>query len=220
MLFDLSAYQRERFVVTAIYGLLEYGPKSIVALEWQPEDGRAIRYLKPPDSGSVRFYYGAGRERTAATKATFAMETFDDVPIELLDWQPGASLAIKSGSVDVVLCTSGAGGHLGLKGLKEAIKESARVLKATGQFILFREADDKRPLPEAASTLFAVNQTREEAGLALQQLLPRSAAQRGPGMRPRVRPGARPSARPGSRPGARPARPQRGRGGGGQRHRV
>lgn len=172
MLFDLGGYQRERFVMTSIFDLVALGPKNIVGLEFQPEDGRAVRYLQPPDGGSLTRYIVAGTGYTDTAKATFQMETFQNIPVDLMDWRPGASLAVPAGSIDVVLIQSSAAESLGPKGLQQAIKEAARLLKPFGQFILFREADNRRPLPEVIATYFSVNATVEESCLILSKLVP------------------------------------------------
>merc|ERR1712129_107323 len=85
------------------------------------------------------------------------------------------------------------------RGLQLALKESARVLKPTGQLMLYREEGEgqRKPLPEIVEALYTVDATRSEGSLVLRQLLPK------PESSSRVRPKPRARAAPGA--GARSA---------------
>jgi len=176
MLFDFGAFNKEKFIVESTLELLSYGPSEVLGLEWQPEDGRAVRYLKPPAPGRLKEYCFAGKGYSSTELEKFSMQTFDDVPISFLDWAPGVgSLGLEDNTVDIVFISAYAIDALKPKGLRLALKESARVLKATGQLMLYREEDEggKKPLPEIVQALYTVNATRSEGSLVLRQLLPK-----------------------------------------------
>jgi len=176
MLFDFGAFSKEKFIVESMFELLSYGPPEVLGLEWQPEDGRAVRYLKPPAPGRLKEYCFAGKGYSSTQLENFNYQSFDDTPITFLEWAPSVgSISLKNDMVDVALISAFAIDALKPKGFQLALKESARILKPTGQLILFREEGQggKKPLPEIVEALYTVNVTKSEGTLGLWQLLPK-----------------------------------------------
>lgn len=169
MLFDFGKYTKESFVVTAIGDIVASAPKKFQALEWEPEDARGVRYLNNNDL-MMAGYTAVGvpvteKMRVMFEKTKVASEA--QVPVSFLNWRPGDALGLADGSADVALLLSGAEERLGKKGLQKLFKETARVLKRRGQFIVFHEANAVEPLPVTAEVYFTATGTTRDKSTGL-----------------------------------------------------
>lgn len=178
-LFDMSGYNKERFVVGTAMELMQEIPfrrSGPVVLEWSPENGRGIRYMKPIDGG-IKKYIAVDTSWDEMRKAGMSASTFEKVDIRFGEFVNGVGPVkeVKAQSVDVILFQSDAEERLGPKAFAAAFKESARVVKQSGTVWLFREADNKTPLPLTVANNFEVNQTLggDEEGMVCQQMLPK-----------------------------------------------
>lgn len=201
MLFDIGIFSKEKFMVESTFELLSDAPPEVFGLEWQPKDGRAVGYLKPPE-GRLKNYFFAGNGYSSTDIENIKDRSFDDTPITFLEWPPSiGSLSLGDEMVDVVLISAHAADALKPKGLQLVLQESARVLKPAGQLIFCREEGEgeNKPLPKLVEALYTVNVTKSEGTLVLRQLLPK------PNSSYRVRAKSKARARAAPSAGARPS---------------
>ena len=97
----------------------------------------------------------------------------DKVPVTFLDYSPQRPLQIRTGTVDIVLMQPGAASELGGKPYSLIFRETARVLKRDGKFLLFNSASES--LPGTAENFFEIEEESEGAEGVSYYLLKRKA---------------------------------------------
>lgn len=163
-LFDMGGYSKERFVVGKCMDLMEDMPRVAsgpICIEFAPEDGRGVRYLKPVN-GAIDRFIAAGGPWIESKRAGFKASMFDQVDVSFEEWGAMSCSKLRSvepETVDIVLFQTGADERLGDKAFGAALKECHRVLKRKGQIWLFREHDKTKPMPPAADMYFNLRST-------------------------------------------------------------
>ena len=84
--------------------------------------------------------------------------------VSFLEFVPSSRpLQLRPGTVDVALLQPGAAVDMGKKLYSLIFRETARVLKRQGQFMIFNTASEK--LPDTAENFFAIEEESEQNGI-------------------------------------------------------
>lgn len=149
MLFDMGGlWNKEDFQVKCIKQLvLERTPILFKAIEWEPEDGKGTRYLNLVKAKTLTDYIAVSKNLNPERMNMVLTENSPDttVAITFEAWKAGTLLKVGRSSIDVALLQPGGEKRLGEKYFAKIFKETARVLKPKGQFIIILEAAESLP---------------------------------------------------------------------------
>mmetsp|Transcript_34434 Transcript_34434/g.61106 ORF Transcript_34434/g.61106 Transcript_34434/m.61106 type:complete len:257 (-) Transcript_34434:145-915(-) len=150
MFFNMQGSSKEKFIVEKIFKTVkEEAPKEFRALEWQPLDARGTRYFNALDEKTCAKYY-------AASKLDSWPETHiktwkgrggrdEKVDVSFVEYYPPRTLPVIKGGVDIALILPGAAQDMGKKLYAQIFRETHRVLRRDGQFLVFTSKSEKVP---------------------------------------------------------------------------
>jgi len=159
MFFNMQGSDKEKFVVGKIFPKVRDMKNDFSALEWQPLDARGTRYFNAMDPNCANYYAAAKLDSWPSTRQDEWKSRGgrdDKVAVTFMEFVPPKPLELKAGTVDIALLQPSAATDMGKKLYRLIFRETARVLRRQGQFLVFTASSES--LPETAENFFEIEE--------------------------------------------------------------